>query len=149
MWMMDSLKTLVDGAATRVTLFDPAAGGKSTAVVSTLVTSILGEFDVKLRHGCSAEYLHGIISSDDLESCSEMLARVFGLPRKPFGCRPMLDEPMQRMVDSHDGIHADQCLYLRRYNDGRVAFAALWPWSNGVLVTLRLGVYDESVTPEL
>ena len=87
-------------------------------------------------------YLEAIVSQDALDAGCRILEAVLGPPAKPFGVKASFEGEVQALVDSRGGIQKNQALYLRRYEDDRIAFAALWPWSDGRRVTLKLGIYD-------
>lgn len=147
MGMFDALKAMVGTGGTPVTLDIEPAAGEAEPAVTALIAEIKSSIEPSLRDSCTRSYLEAVLVVAQRDPCVELLSGVLGEPSKPFGTRPQLDEAMDAMVASRGGIDTNQCLFLRRYSDGRVAFAALWPWSNGASITLKLGVYDIDVTP--
>lgn len=142
MGLFDSLKALVGGGGARVQLDDePPAPGEADAAVTALIADVKQAIELELREGCSDTYLEAVLKSDALDACSEVLAKAFGPPKKPFGERPAFDRTLSALIQSKGGIEKGQCLFLRQYADERIAFAALWPWSSGAEITLKLGVY--------
>ncbi len=138
MGLMDAMAGLLDRRP-RVTLDDAAPG----AALST-VAKWIGEISkagIVSRRVDAKTYLEGTVSCAKLDTMIELLDQRFGLPTKPFRKSVRLGQPLGSFVDSCGGIARNQCLYLRRFEDNYVAYAALWPWSNGETVTLKLGVY--------
>ena len=144
MGLIDSLKALVGAGGARVQLDEPAAEGSAEAAVAALAVEVKQAIALELREGSSRVALDAVLKTADLEGCTELLTSAFGAPKKPFGARPASDKQLTALIDSQGGIDTGQCLYLRRFADDRIAFAALWPWSNGVQITLKLGVYAEA-----
>ena len=62
--------------------------------------------------------------------------------RRRFRQPAMLDPKLRRLIEVHGGVRKNQCLYLQSYEDGLIAFAALWPWSGGDPITLKVGLLD-------
>ncbi|MEZ6184029.1 MAG: hypothetical protein R3F62_03345 [Planctomycetota bacterium] len=139
MGLFDALRGLVGGA--RVQLDEPDAEGEAAAAVAALIPQLKQALSLELREGCTEAYLEAVLKRPELDACTGALTGALGEPKKPFGERPAFDRALAKLIDSQGGIEAGQCLFLRRFSDGRVAFAALWPWSNGAQITLKLGVY--------
>jgi hypothetical protein len=45
---------------------------------------------------------------------------------------------VQKVIDDFGGIMAGQTLYFTKQADG-VIFAMLWPWQDGIRITLKAG----------
>ena len=143
MGLFDSLKALVGAGGAKVQLDDePPAPGEAEAAVTALIAEVKQAVELELREGCSDTYLEAVLERAALDACTEVLAKTLGPPKKPFGERPAFDRSLSALIDSKGGIEKGQCLFLRRYADERIAFAAFWPWSSGAEVTLKLGVYS-------
>ncbi|MCZ6794924.1 MAG: hypothetical protein O7J95_15070 [Planctomycetota bacterium] len=134
---------MVGGRRTVVRLDEAPASGAAEAAVRPLIAELRRAVSPEIRSASTKVYLEGVITRDRLASCTEIVSEALGSPAKPFDERAAFDRTVRAMVDSHGGINKDQCLYLRRFEDGRVAFAALWPWSSSNRITVKVGVYDE------
>ncbi|MEE8141866.1 MAG: hypothetical protein V3T77_02080 [Planctomycetota bacterium] len=143
MGVLDKFAKLVGGGRVVVKLDEPPAAGNAGAAVKTLIAELRPTLASQIQKGSTDEVLEAVLTRDQLESCEEILEPVLGEPAKPFGQSPAFDKALITLVDSRGGIRKDQCLYLCRYEDDFVAFAALWPWSGGDNITLRVGVYEE------
>ena len=129
-----------------VTCLDaPPATGNASASVGPLIVDLRKVPSTEIRDGSTAEYLEVVLQRARLEEFTRILDAFFGPPAKPFGQRPRFYRPLRRLVESRGGIMKDQCLYLRHYDDQYVAFAALWPWGNSEKITLKVGVYGETL----
>ncbi len=124
----------------------PPATGNASASVRPLIVDLRKLPSTEIRGGSSAEYLEVVLECAKLEEFTRVLDAFFGPPAKPFGQRPRFDRPLRCLVDSRGGIMKDQCLYLRGHEDQYVAFAALWPWGDSKNITLKVGVYRETVS---
>jgi hypothetical protein len=88
----------------------------------------------------SENYFEAVLSATQLIAAEDVLVSYFGVPLKPAGLSPSGDA--DRFSKPYGGIRRNQTMYLRKGKDGNeVAF--LWPWGDGVLVTLK--VIAESV----
>lgn len=147
MGILDTLRALVGSDGAEVALDGTEAPGEARAAVADLIGRITTSIRPALRDGCTDDALDAVLDVGRLDACVTALEHALGPPAKPFGRRAVMSGDVAAMVDSRGGIDTDQCLFLRRYSDGRVAFAALWPWRDGRSVTLKVGIYDLDVTP--
>ncbi len=143
MGILDGIIKLFGGSRTLVRLDETPAPGTAEAAVQPLITDLRNALSPELRSATTRAYLEAVITRDQLEPCMEILTKTLGSPAKQFDERAAFEKTVRAMVDSRGGIMKDQCLYLRRFEDGRVAFAALWPWSSPNRITVKVGVYDE------
>ena len=123
-----------------VTLDEAPAAGEAQAATSALITDLRTTQPKELRGESTAQYLEAVIDGDRLEEYSQILTKAFGEPCKPFGVRAEFTPALAKMIDTMGGVMKTQCLYLRRYADNRIAFAALWPWGNPSSITLKVGI---------
>jgi hypothetical protein len=119
---------------------EPPAPGAAGDAVAAVSRNLRESCQLEVREAAEA-WLEAVVRHDELETCCRALEAAFGPPAKPFGAKVRFDRALQAQIDSRGGIQKNQALYLRRHGDHRVAFAALWPWSDGRRVTLKLGVY--------
>ena len=147
MGMLETLRSIVGGGASPVRLDAPALPGEAHTAMIALIADVKASIAPSLRDSCTDNYLEAVLELPQRDPTVALLTRVLGEPSKPFGKRAAFADDLSAMIESRGGIDTNQCLFLQRYTDGRVAFAALWPWSNGVTLTLKLGVYDAHVTP--
>jgi hypothetical protein len=47
---------------------------------------------------------------------------------------------LETLAASIGGIRGGQTLYVHELGDGKRMYAAFWPWSGGVKITIKLGV---------
>ena len=123
-----------------VSLDEAPAAGEAQAATSALITDLRATQPKEIRGESSAQYLEAVIHGDRLEEYSEILTQAFGEPCKPFGVRAEFTASLAKRIDAMGGIMKTQCLYLRRYADNRIAYAAFWPWGNPSSITLKVGV---------
>ena len=87
--------------------------------------------------------LEVVASKDHLGKINPVLETYFGPAFKPQGRRPTRES--DRYSSPYGGIRRDQTLYFREDEEG-FAIAMLWPWKNGVSVTVKIirGQIEES-----
>lgn len=91
----------------------------------------------------SEEYFEAVIAKTDVEPLHKMLAAYFGPPLKPEGQTPSGDA--NRHAKPHGGIRKDQTMYFRQDED-YAEFALLWPWGNGIRITVKIIQSKSSVS---
>ena len=127
-----------------IDLDEPPAAGEAHAITSALIADLRRTTPPKqVRRESTRQYLEAVIQRDHLEEYCQILTAAFGEPCKPFGVRARFSRPLEERIAALGGIMKKQCLYLRRFEDDRVAYAALWPWDDPNSITLKLGVFDE------
>ena len=142
MGVLNSLMELFGGSRTLVGLDETPAPGAAEAAIRPLIVELRRAVSLEVRSATTKVYLEGVLTRELLDRCTEILSKTFGPPAKPFDQRVAFEKTLRDMVESQGGIMKNQCLYLRRYEDSRIAFAALWPWSTPIEITLKVGVYD-------
>jgi hypothetical protein len=147
MALVDLLSRFLGRGQPPISLDAPPASGAAREATVPLIRRLREQLPLELRSETTTDYLEGVLPAAALESSRAILEEVLGPPAKPFGARPRFEAALEKLVDSRGGIEKGQCLFLRRFADGRVAFAALWPWSGGERVTLKVGVYDQLFDP--
>ncbi|MFH1800804.1 MAG: hypothetical protein ABH891_08205 [Candidatus Omnitrophota bacterium] len=83
----------------------------------------------------SEEYFEAVISKADLDPLHKILTAYFGPPLKREGQSPS-GEANQR-AKPHGGIRKDQTMYFRQAGD-HAECALLWPWGNGIRITVKI-----------
>lgn len=53
------------------------------------------------------------------------------------------------LLEAIGGLRADQSLYLVDLGDGLNLYVAFWPWGGGAKFTIKIGVYERRMPPEL
>lgn len=111
-------------------------------VVKPLVESLQRTIPMLVRRAPpSGEYLEGVLSSQDLPRCCELLAAAFGPPVKDFGKPAAFVPPVNNVITGLGGIRLEQCLFIKHGEQQQVFYAALWPWaSDASRVTLKIGI---------
>ena len=149
MGIFSTLKQVLGGGSARTVRLDRvAAKGSAVIAAKALIEDLRTVLKLNVRATSSGAYLEGVIRRDQLDDCCTTLERVVGRPEKPFDERVTFAPALQRLVDSRGGIERNQCLYLRRFGDDHVLFAAIWPWSDPRKLTLKVGVYDWKYRPD-
>ena len=88
----------------------------------------------------SAEYAELVFFDQDIEGCVIVLESFLGKPTKPAGTAPT---PAQiKMTDEFGGIYKGQTLFEKQINGGWV-IAMLWPWSDGMHITLKMALVSK------
>ena len=141
MGILSAINRVFDGKKNVVGLDEPPAPGLARATVGAVSSKLRQSLSIEVRKAVDV-YLEAVLTLDALDRGCAILEDALGPPAKPFGAKACFTAEVQALVDSRGGIHKNQALYLRRYEDNRIAFAALWPWSDGRRVTLKLGIYD-------
>jgi len=113
-------------------------------LVSPLIAALKKTIPLEVRSAsASDERLEAVLSRPDLQRCYGLLTEALGPPAKEFSKAATFEPDMQRVVGQLGGIRTDQCLFLKRSEDQRVIYAALWPWaSDATRITLKVGVYE-------
>jgi hypothetical protein len=91
----------------------------------------------------SEEYFEAVISRADLDPLHKILTAYFGPPLKPEGQSPSGEA--NRRAEPYGGIRKDQTMYFREDGD-HVECALLWPWGNGIRITVKISQSKSSVT---
>jgi hypothetical protein len=91
----------------------------------------------------SEEYFEAVISRTHLDPLHKILTAYFGPPLKPEGQSPS-GEANQR-AKPHGGIRKDQTMYFRQDGD-HAECALLWPWGNGICITVKI-IQSQSSVP--
>ncbi len=81
------------------------------------------------------ELLELVIIKDALNQVSGILEHHFGKPLKPAGVDS--SQEAKQVADSLGGIRRDQTLYYLEQG-GMSHCAMLWPWGNGISITLKV-----------
>lgn len=140
--MLGALIKSLFGPARIVEIEGPDAPGEAKPALQQLIREIHVLKPKEVRSESRDFYLEAVVLREGLEAYEVLLEAVFGKPAKPFDEKGGFSGSLDEMVDSIGGIDKDQCLYLRRFEDGRVLFAALWPWGDPANITLKLGVFE-------
>ncbi len=143
MGILRNLRGALGRKQNAVRLDDPPAPGAASEAVASVSEEIRGSLPIEVRTAIDG-YLEAVVTPEALEGCNRVLEAAFGPAVKPFGVKATFERELQAQVDTHGGVEKNQALYLRRYADGRTAFALLWPWSGGQHVTLKLGFLDRT-----
>ena len=134
MGILSAITKALEGKKTAVRLDDPPAAGSARDAVSSLSSKLREALSIEVRSAVDV-YLEAMLPRDALQAGCRILEAALGPPAKPFGAKASFEGEVQALVDSRGGIQKSQALYLRRYEDDRIAFAALWPWSDGRWIT--------------
>ena len=81
------------------------------------------------------DYLECVLGKDLLAGLSPLLENYFGPAVKPPGKSPKGKD--QEISSPLGGIQKNQTLYWAQ-RDGNTELAMLWPWGDGVSVTLKM-----------
>lgn len=141
MGILSAIHKVFDGKKNVVGLNDPPGAGGARDAVGAVSLQLRKSLSIEVRSAVDV-YLEAVVNMDAIDRGCAILEAEFGPPAKPFGAKPSFVAEVQALVASRGGVHKNQALYLRQYEDGRVAFAALWPWSDGRRVTVKVGIYD-------
>ncbi|MFH1208105.1 MAG: hypothetical protein V1673_00925 [Candidatus Omnitrophota bacterium] len=90
------------------------------------------------------EYFEAVIAKADLDPLHKILTAYFGPPLKPEGQLPSGEA--NRRAESYGGIRKDQTMYFRQDGDHSEC-ALLWPWGNGIRITVKV-IQSKSFVPE-
>ena len=98
----------------------------------------------EIRAESTDQLLEAVIRGARLDEYTQVLTQALGEPCKPFGLRGEFARPLAQQIDEMGGVSKEQCLFLRRFEDDRIAYAALWPWGDPSSITLKVGVLTSS-----
>jgi hypothetical protein len=122
---------------------DLTTAGSGASVMPALVERLRELAPDQTRLVTNDTYFEGVILRERVADFQAVVTDALGEPAKAIGVRAAFEDDLERLVDSRGGIDKGQCLHLRCFSDdGSVAFAAFWPWSDGKHVTLKAGLYD-------
>jgi hypothetical protein len=80
-------------------------------------------------------YFEIVVSKTDLPPAEALLRSYFGDPLKPAGVSVPAD--LALLTRPYGGVQINQTAYLFQGLD-RKEFAFLWPWSNGLSITIKI-----------
>ncbi|MFH0985139.1 MAG: hypothetical protein V1882_06340 [Candidatus Omnitrophota bacterium] len=83
----------------------------------------------------SEDYFEAVVSKEGLASLHKVLTDYFGPPLKPEGQFPC--GKANQHAKPYGGIRKEQTMYFRQDAD-YAEYAFLWPWGNGVRVTIKV-----------
>ncbi|MCX5702556.1 MAG: hypothetical protein NTW64_06270 [Candidatus Omnitrophica bacterium] len=94
------------------------------------------DFGIKTIRKDENSYFEAVVVKDRLEQLTRRLEGIFGSPVWPS--EKELSAKTSSIVENFGGIRDGQTLYLWREKDFYI-FAILWPWSDGINITLKIG----------
>lgn len=111
-------------------------------MITPLIRALRDQVPMLVRSAPSSEeYLEGVFSRKDLACADALLREAFGQPTKEFNQAATFSSSTQALMNSLGGVRADQCLFLKQDDQGRMIYATLWPWASDVTrITLKVGV---------
>lgn len=80
-------------------------------------------------------YFEIVVAKDALAPAEGLLGAYFGEPLKPKGVLPTAE--MSVRVRAYGGVQENQTMYFREGGSGG-EFAFLWPWGNGLSITVKI-----------
>jgi len=83
----------------------------------------------------SEDYFEVVVAASELSKFTDRLANVLGAPVWPS--KEKLTAEIRGMIDGFGGITSGQTLYFRAQDSGAI-FAMLWPWQDGIHITLKI-----------
>ena len=93
------------------------------------------ELKLAERRQVEEEYAEVVFFTQDLAPWQERLESLLGPAVKPAGRNP--DAAHEALTHSHGGVRKNQVLFNKKFDDyGLVAL--LWPWQDGVNITLKI-----------
>ena len=126
-----------------IALDEAPAAGEACAVLRALIEALREAQPREVRAASTSEHLDAVIDRTQLEEYCAVLAQTLGEPCKPFGARGKFVHALAKKIDAMGGVERTQCLYLRRFEDDDIAYAALWPWGDSKSITLKVGVFQD------
>lgn len=81
------------------------------------------------------DYLEVVFAQTNMPQVHSALAACFGPPLKPEGKAPSAEATQHSK--NYGGVQSNQVLYYRKSLTGD-EMALLWPWGNGLSVTLKM-----------
>ncbi|MFA6216388.1 MAG: hypothetical protein WDL87_01875 [Candidatus Omnitrophota bacterium] len=85
--------------------------------------------------GENEEYLEGVIVKNNLDLFLQKLNEIFGAPAWPSTSE--LSAKTKEIIDSRGGLMKGQTMFLLE-QDGTAIFVMLWPWQDGIHITIKL-----------
>ncbi len=143
MGLLDSVLSVFGGKVATVDLMDAPASGDAIHAVHAVIAKMKDLEPHETRRCSTADYLELVVNGERIDEYCDYLDEIFGEPAKDFGARYRFSPAVDELVGSIGGIAKEQSIYLRRFDAGFVAYAALWPWSDPESVTLKVGVFEQ------
>ena len=97
----------------------------------------LGVFE---RRSLSPEYCELVFFSKDVDAWYGILSSTLGEAKKKPGVEPT-DSDLN-VTRKTGGIRINQTLFEKKFN-GKTVIAKIWPWEDGVHMTLKMAVLFE------
>lgn len=105
-----------------------------------MIEEIRNNVDMHIRpNSVGDEYLEAVIKKKDLDYINSILKKYLGSETKISFAKSYTPE-IQKTLDTIGGLRADQSFFFKK-DDGKIIFAALWPWeTNPDKITLKIGI---------
>lgn len=85
------------------------------------------------------EYLEAVVLKKDMKTLDSVLVKYLGQPAKAVGVNAKFSGKIAEIADSLGGLRKEQTFFCRE-SDGKIFYAALWPWqSDPERTTLKAG----------
>lgn len=81
-------------------------------------------------------WLEIVVDKTQWNELRQVLEDYFGPAMKPQGQAPSIEA--RKLTESFGGIRPNQTLYYTE-REGIAYLAMLWPWENGILITVKIG----------
>lgn len=94
------------------------------------------DFGIKTIRKNENSYFEAVVVKDRIAQLIQRLEGIFGSPIWPS--EKKLSPEISSIVENFGGVRDDQTLYFWQEKDFYI-FAMLWPWSDGVNITLKIG----------
>lgn len=90
------------------------------------------------------EYLEAVINKKNLKSLNTILVKYLGQPAKAPGRKAKFADRIAEIVEFFGGLRLEQTFFCGEA-DGKIFYAALWPWqSDPERTTLKAGYVSTS-----
>jgi len=93
------------------------------------------EMKISERRQVEEAYAEVVFFKQDLVSWEMLLESLLGPAVKPAGRKP--EAAHEALANPRGGVRKDQILYHKKFAD-RGLVALLWPWQDGVNITLKI-----------
>ena len=99
------------------------------------LTGLVKKAKLTEMRGEKEKYLEVVVAVADLKPVTDLFDVYFGRPIKPMGERPSAEAALY--AESFGGVKMGQTLYVKKIENS-VQGALLWPWGDGVSVTVKI-----------
>jgi len=103
-----------------------------------------GKLNIAEKRNTTDDYFEVVFEAEELESWHKTLSDNLGPAVKPEGQKPSRED--QLLTEEYGGIFKNQTLFRQDFEEGAI-IAMLWPWQDGINITLKVILITGNIRP--